>query len=108
EAREHGIASIDVVAVNLYDFQKDALEKVLGHEKAIEYIDVGGPTMIRAAAKNWMHTLAVIDPTDYPEVIERIQSKRDDKDFRIRLAAKVFQTVSAYDNMIASYLAFDH
>lgn len=105
QAKVHNIGSIDVVAVNLYNFQKDALEKGLSREAAIEHIDVGGPTMIRAAAKNWMNTLAVIDPSDYPEVLLRLRENRDDKAFRSRLSAKVFATVAAYDGMIASYLA---
>jgi phosphoribosylaminoimidazolecarboxamide formyltransferase/IMP cyclohydrolase len=105
QAKEQGIGTIDVVAVNLYNFQKDALEKGLSREQAIEHIDVGGPTMIRAAAKNWMNTLAVIDPSDYAEVLTRLRDKRDDKEFRGALAAKVFARVSAYDGMIAAYLA---
>lgn len=105
QAKEHGIGSIDVVAVNLYNFQKDALEKGLSREQAIEHIDVGGPTMIRAAAKNWMNTLAVIDPSDYPEVLIRLKNGSDSRDFRTGLSAKVFSTVAAYDGMIANYLA---
>ena len=105
EAKEHGIGSIDVVAVNLYNFKNDAFEKNLSKEKAIEHIDVGGPTMIRAAAKNWMNTLAVIDPKDYPEVLKRLKDKQADNQFRLSLSAKVFATVAAYDGMIASYLA---
>lgn len=105
EAKEHGIGSIDVVAVNLYNFKNEAFEKNLSKEKAIEHIDVGGPTMIRAAAKNWMNTLPVIDPNDYPEVLKRLKEKSADSQFRLGLSAKVFATVAAYDGMIASYLA---
>ena len=104
EAKEHGIGSIDVVVVNLYNFKNDAFEKNLSKEKAIEHIDVGGPTMIRAAAKNWMNTLAVIDPNDYPEVLKRLKNNEADNQFRLNLSAKVFATVAAYDGMIASYL----
>ncbi len=105
EVKEHGIGSIDVVAVNLYDFKNDAFEKNLSKEQAIEHIDVGGPTMIRAAAKNWMNTLAVIDPNDYPEVLKRLKDQAADSRFRLNLSAKVFATVAAYDGMIANYLA---
>jgi len=105
EAKEHNIGSIDVVAVNLYNFKNDAFEKNLSKEKAIEHIDVGGPTMIRAAAKNWMNTLAVIDPEDYQEVLKRLKAKTTNPQFRLNLSAKVFATVAAYDGMIASYLA---
>jgi phosphoribosylaminoimidazolecarboxamide formyltransferase/IMP cyclohydrolase len=105
EAKEHGIGSIDVVVVNLYNFKNDAFEKNLSKEKAIEHIDVGGPTMIRAAAKNWMNTLAVIDPVDYPEVLKRLKNNETDNQFRLNLSAKVFATVAAYDAMIANFLA---
>jgi phosphoribosylaminoimidazolecarboxamide formyltransferase/IMP cyclohydrolase len=105
QAKEHGIGSIDVVAVNLYNFKNDALEKNLSRESAIEHIDVGGPTMIRAAAKNWMNTLAVIDPGDYTDVLKRLKENQADSKFRLKLSAKVFATVAAYDGMIAAYLA---
>ncbi len=106
------IGPIDVVVVNLYPFIK-----YLGTERArdplemTELVDVGGPTMIRAAAKNHRFVLPLIDPSDYPEVISLLSGAKKEKgdpfslDLRRRLAAKVFAALSQYDGAIASYFA---
>lgn len=105
------IGPIDVVVVNLYPFLK-----YLGTERAkdplemTELVDVGGPTMIRAAAKNHRFVLPLIDPTDYPEVIATLASAKAGSDpfpieFRRHLAAKVFKALSQYDGAIAGYFA---
>lgn len=99
-----GIGAIDVIVVNLYQFREKALAKGLDAAAAIEHIDIGGPTMLRAAAKNWQHCLAVIDPADYEGVLAGLKSGGLAAAKRQELAAKVFRTVSAYDAMIASFL----
>jgi phosphoribosylaminoimidazolecarboxamide formyltransferase/IMP cyclohydrolase len=104
EAERQGIGAIDLVVVNLYRFKEEALARRLTPEAAIEHIDIGGPTMLRAAAKNWMHCLPVIDPADYGAVLTALRQGRPERGFRQRLAAKVFRSVSAYDDMIASFL----
>lgn len=104
EVERHGIGAIDVVVVNLYRFKEEALARGLTPEAAIEHIDIGGPTMLRAAAKNWMHCLPVIDPADYDSVLAALRQGKPERGFRQRLAAKVFRSVSRYDDMIASFL----
>lgn len=103
------IAPIDLVAVNLYPFTKylDS-ERAKNPEEMTELVDVGGPTMIRAAAKNHRFVLPVIDPTDYPKIIELLVRHGSDPfplEFRRNLAAKVFSTLSAYDGAIGGYFA---
>jgi phosphoribosylaminoimidazolecarboxamide formyltransferase / IMP cyclohydrolase len=93
EAKELGISAIDVVVCNLYPFEK---------ENSIENIDVGGPTMIRAAAKNYKSVLVITDPEDYPRVIEALE-KRLDLNLREEMAAKAFSHVSFYDSQIARW-----
>lgn len=100
-----GFSNIDVVAVNLYDFAGKAKGQDLSLSQVIEHIDVGGPTMLRAAAKNHESVYAVVDPGDYAPVIESLRSKKDDPALRASLALKVFTTTAAYDQMIASDLA---
>ncbi len=99
-----GIAAIDIVVVNLYRFKEEAVAKRLSAEEAIEHIDIGGPTMIRAAAKNWQYVLPVIDPSDYPAVLEALRQGGPTRAFRKQLAAKAFAAVSEYDRMIAEFL----
>ena len=105
EVEEHNIAPVDLVVVNLYDFAANALAQKLSLEKAIEYIDIGGPTMLRAAAKNYRHCLPVIDPADYDAVLAGLQEGAiaTNAPLRERLAAKVFAKISNYDQMIARY-----
>jgi phosphoribosylaminoimidazolecarboxamide formyltransferase / IMP cyclohydrolase len=94
---------IDLVVVNLYDFKKDAKEKGLPLEKAINHIDIGGPTMLRAAAKNYVHCLPVIDPVDYDDVLRELKTESQSLDFRKKMAFKVFQTINQYDALIADF-----
>jgi len=104
EAKELGIQPIQLVVVNLYQFGKQTQNQSLDLSKAIEYIDIGGPTMLRGAAKNYKNCTPVIDPTDYPVVIEQLRSSQGlHEDTKVSLAAKVFQTISQYDHDIAAY-----
>lgn len=101
-----GINPIDVVVVNLYPFQKylDS-EGATSPDAMVELIDIGGPTMIRAAAKNHEHVLPVIDPDDYSEVIAKLKDGGTfEPEFRRRLASKVFSYMSKYDGAIGRYL----
>ncbi len=107
QARAQGIEPIDVVVVNLYRFEGEAVAHGLSPEAAIEHIDIGGPAMLRAAAKNWEHVTTLCDPADYPAALAALGQGGFAKDLRRRLSAKVFATVSAYDHMIAQYLGGD-
>lgn len=102
QARDHGIRPIDLVVVNLYDFEANAKGKGLELSQAIEFIDIGGPCMLRAAAKNYLSAAPVIDPNDYETVITELRSGALTTPFRQKLAAKTFRKISAYDAMIAS------
>lgn len=99
-----GIGLIDIVAINLYPFKETISKKHVLLENAIENIDIGGPTMIRAAAKNWEDVVVVIDPRDYGVVLGHLQDKGVDADMRYDLACKVFEHTAAYDALVASYL----
>jgi phosphoribosylaminoimidazolecarboxamide formyltransferase/IMP cyclohydrolase len=103
-----GVAPIDIVAVNLYPFKKTVLKPGVSREDVIENIDIGGPTMIRAAAKNWQDVAVIVDPADYKTVIEQLKSNGEvSKETKLILAYKVFKMTSAYDTLIASYLAVE-
>ena len=102
---EHGIAPIDLVVVNLYPFRQTASRVGATPEEVIEQIDIGGPSMLRSAAKNFASVTTVVDPSDYPSVLAAIAANDDDLDFRRRLAAKVFEHTAAYDAAIASWFA---
>ncbi|MCL6447466.1 MAG: bifunctional phosphoribosylaminoimidazolecarboxamide formyltransferase/IMP cyclohydrolase [Armatimonadetes bacterium] len=104
QLKEHGIAPIDLVAVNLYPFRETVARAGVTLEEAIENIDIGGPAMIRAAAKNYRHVLVVVSPQDYDAVLEALRSRRVDEAFRLRLAREAFSHVCAYDAAIAGYL----
>lgn len=95
QAKALGIKPIDIVVCNLYPFEK---------KNSIENIDVGGPTMIRAAAKNFQHVLVIIDPADYKKIGEAISNNTVTKIMRQELAAKAFAHISLYDSLIAHYL----
>jgi len=99
-----GILPIDLVAVNLYPFVQTVANKGVTLEEALENIDIGGPTMIRAAAKNFPHVLVVVDPEDYAPVLEKLRSGEIGIAERAKLAQKAFQHVAAYDTAISSYL----
>ncbi|MBR5795752.1 MAG: bifunctional phosphoribosylaminoimidazolecarboxamide formyltransferase/IMP cyclohydrolase [Erysipelotrichaceae bacterium] len=102
--KEHGIVPIDLVCVNLYEFEK-ALKAGKPMEDMIENIDIGGPSMIRSAAKNFKDVLIVTDVNDYGKVLEAIENGTDDYNFRLNLAYKAYSTTGAYDAMISRYFA---
>ena len=105
QAAEHGIAPIDLVVVNLYPFEATAAKKDLTAEELIENIDIGGPTMLRSAAKNFESVTVITDPTDYDRVARELESAQDTSlATRLDLARKVFDTTSRYDGMIATEL----
>jgi phosphoribosylaminoimidazolecarboxamide formyltransferase/IMP cyclohydrolase len=101
---KHGIAPIDLVAVNLYPFQRTVAEPDVLFADAIENIDIGGPSMLRSAAKNHEQVLVVADPVDYPAVLRQIKEGQVGPEFRRELAAKVFAHLSDYDAAIARFL----
>ncbi len=99
------IETIDIVAINLYPFKETILKPDVTLEDAIENIDIGGPTMLRSAAKNHRDVVVICDPDDYEKVIEELkENKTVSKDTKYRLALKVFQHTAAYDAMISDYL----
>ena len=105
QAAEHGIAPIDLVVVNLYPFEATAAKSGLTAEELIENIDIGGPTMLRSAAKNWESVTVVSDPADYARVASEIEAHQDTTlATRLDLARKVFATTSRYDGMITTEL----
>ncbi len=109
ELSEHGIDTIDLVAVNLYPFVKTVAAPDATLEDALENLDIGGPTMIRSAAKNFPHVIVIVDPSDYGWVSERLILGRGDPstithEERRSLARKAFQHVALYDTAISQYL----
>ncbi|PNZ32212.1 bifunctional phosphoribosylaminoimidazolecarboxamide formyltransferase/IMP cyclohydrolase [Staphylococcus petrasii] len=104
---EQHIDLIDMVVVNLYPFQKTVSNPDVTEADAIENIDIGGPTMLRAAAKNFKHVTTIVHPADYNEVIERIKSDRLDEAFRKELMIKVFAHTNEYDHAIVSFFKGD-
>ncbi|SET39459.1 IMP cyclohydrolase /phosphoribosylaminoimidazolecarboxamide formyltransferase [Oceanobacillus limi] len=100
---ENNIAPIDVVVVNLYPFKQTLEKQDASHEDIIENIDIGGPTMLRAAAKNYKDVTVVVDPADYPTILQALRSGDLDETTRKELAAKVFRHTAHYDALIASY-----
>ncbi len=106
EVERLGIEPIDLVAVNLYPFQQVAREKTAEAE-VLEAIDIGGPALLRAAAKNYTFVLPVCDPADYPAVLEFLRGGGSDPAFRRRLAAKAFEVTAAFDALVAEYLLGD-
>ena len=100
-----GIETIDIVAINLYPFKETILKPGVTLEDAIENIDIGGPTMLRSAAKNHKDVVVICDPADYETVIDELKkNKTVSYDTKYRLALKVFQHTAAYDAMISDYL----
>lgn len=107
DAQAHDIGMIDLVCVNLYEFEKTVEDPYVTFADAIEHIDIGGPSMLRSAAKNNDFVTVVSDPADYSAVLTEMR-KNDGattRETRRRLALKVFQTTAAYDGMIAAYLS---
>ena len=104
--QEHSIDAIDLVVVNLYPFAQTIAKPDCTLDLAIENIDIGGPAMIRAAAKNHARVSVVVDPTDYPTLIEELNSNQGciSQENRFELARKAFSHTAEYDGMIANYL----
>ena len=108
ELAHHGLGQIDVVAVNLYPFEETIARDGATLPAALEQIDIGGPTMLRAAAKNHPAVLPLCDPADYPAALEALQQPDGpDEGFRRELAAKAFRHTAVYDALIAAYLGAD-
>ena len=103
ELDQHGLERFEVVAVNLYPFA-ESLAKGEAFEATLEQIDIGGPALLRAAAKNHAAVLPVCDPADYPLVLEALK-QGPELDFRRHLAAKVFRLTASYDSLIAGWLS---
>ncbi len=104
EVERNQIGLIDLVAVNLYPFRETVAKPDVTLDEALENIDIGGPTMIRAAAKNYPDVVVVVDPSDYESVLEELQAGGVSQERRQALAQKAFQHVAAYDTAIAQYL----
>ena len=103
---EHGIPGIDLVVVNLYPFEATVSNPDCSLEDAIENIDIGGPTMVRATAKNHAHVTIVVDPTDYDTVAGQLDANNGaiEAASRFKMAVKAFEHTARYDGMIANYL----
>ncbi|MDX1493683.1 MAG: bifunctional phosphoribosylaminoimidazolecarboxamide formyltransferase/IMP cyclohydrolase [Longimicrobiales bacterium] len=107
---EHGYGPIDLVAVNLYPFRQTVARADVTMGEAMEKVDIGGPTMIRAAAKSHADVWVVVDPSDYDAVVDAVDAEADGEGaedrsvLRRRLASKVFRHISAYDAAVAEYL----
>ncbi len=101
--KEMGLKSIDMVVNNLYPFEETLKKPGITHQDIIEQIDIGGPSMIRAAAKNYQDVLVVVDPKDYDKVIEKLQQDEVDLAYKQYLAGKVFTLTAYYDSLIAHY-----
>lgn len=105
QLEEHGIGLIDMVVVNLYPFVETVSREGVELTEALENIDIGGPTLVRASAKNYQHVLVVVDPGDYVETARRLGDGTLDEGFRKGLARKAFRHVALYDTAIADYLS---
>ena len=104
QCAEHGLQNIDLVAVNLYAFEKTVANPDCGLADAIENIDIGGPTLLRASAKNFHDVTVIVDPADYPLVLREIEKTGNTTlKTRFRLAAKVFALTSRYDTAISAW-----
>jgi phosphoribosylaminoimidazolecarboxamide formyltransferase/IMP cyclohydrolase len=106
-AKEHGIQPIDMVVVNLYDFEKTAAQPGVHFDELVENIDIGGPSMVRSAAKNFRDVAIVTSPGDYPAIAQEMAASNGELslDTRWHLAQRAFATTAAYDSAIAATLA---
>jgi phosphoribosylaminoimidazolecarboxamide formyltransferase/IMP cyclohydrolase len=105
QAKEHGIAPVDLVVVNLYPFEETAAKVYLPGEELVENIDIGGPTMLRSAAKNFESVTVITDPADYDRVAAELEAKKETSlALRLELARKVFAVTSRYDGLITMNL----
>ena len=107
EAAEHGIGMIDLVVVNLYEFEKTVAKPDVTYADAIENIDIGGPSMLRSAAKNAASVTVVVDPEDYDGILDEMRSHNGATTLATRreLQLKVYETTALYDTAIATWLA---
>ena len=105
QCAEHGLKNIDLIAVNLYAFEKTVADPDCSLADAIENIDIGGPTMLRAAAKNFHDVTVVVDPADYPQIVKEIRENGNTTiKTRFTLMRKVFALTAAYDTAISNWL----
>lgn len=104
EMEKHNINSIDLLVVNLYPFE-EVLLKGSNHEELIENIDIGGPTMLRSAAKNYLWTAPIVNPSRYGEIIDLMKNNNNclSQSYRIELASEVFHHTAYYDSVISKY-----
>ena len=102
--KEHGIQAIDLVVVNLYPFAQTISREDCTEELAIENIDIGGPAMIRSAAKNFNDVMVVVDPADYQGVIRTLDDGETELEMRKQLAIKAFRHTAQYDATVSGYL----
>ena len=105
QLKELNIAPIDLVVINLYPFKETIAKEGVALEEAIENIDIGGPTMLRSAAKNYQDVTVLTDPSDYAAVLNQLEESGEvNKSTKYRLALKVFEHTAHYDAMISEYL----
>ena len=107
EISEQQIDLIDMVVVNLYPFQQTVANPDVTTDEAIENIDIGGPTMLRAAAKNYKYVTTIVHPSDYNEVLERLNNDSLDEAFRKSLMIKVYEHTAEYDAAIVRFFKGD-
>lgn len=103
QAKENGILGIDLVCVNLYPFKKTTIMSD-DFDEIIENIDIGGPAMIRSAAKNYKDVMVLCDPLDYEKTIEALKKGENDEKFRLNLMIKAYEHTANYDAYIANYM----
>ncbi|HEU4996704.1 MAG TPA: bifunctional phosphoribosylaminoimidazolecarboxamide formyltransferase/IMP cyclohydrolase [Gemmatimonadaceae bacterium] len=103
--QQHNITPIDLVAVNLYPFRETASRKDAAPADVVEQIDIGGPSMLRSAAKNFASVFVIVDPGDYDRVLSAIETNDNDLDLRRLLAEKVYEHTASYDSAIATWFA---
>lgn len=106
ELKKYGIETIDMVVVNLYPFEETISKPGVTFGEAIENIDIGGPTMLRSASKNFQDVAVIVDPSDYEKITGEMKSSNGALTYktRLELAKKVFSHTSRYDSLIAAYL----
>jgi len=106
EIKKHGIDTIDMVVVNLYPFEETISKPGISFAEAIENIDIGGPAMLRSAAKNFQDVVVIVDPSDYDTILTEMKNHDGNLDYttKLGLAKKVFKHTSRYDSIIADYL----
>jgi len=104
--KAHGIQTIDMVVVNLYQFEKAVAKEGVTLDEAIENIDIGGPSMLRSSAKNFKYVTVIVDPADYGVVLREMETTGGETSLetRFRLARKVFRLTHFYDGAISEYL----